>query len=171
MGEYSGKRLNVLVLCTGNSARSIMSEALFNHLAGDYIQAYSAGSHPTGRVNPFALRQLANLPSPMTPRSKSWDEFALPDAPSLDIVITVCGNAAQEICPHFSGSPLRVHWDLPDPASVEGAQEDIERAFAACFAVFQQRIAWLVGQLKSSVAPVTAQECANFMQQVLTVVE
>ncbi len=138
--EHVSPKYNILVLCTGNSARSIIGEALFNAVAGDYFNAYSAGSNPTGKVNPFAAEQIAILDTDIEIRSKSWDEFGGAAAPELDFVITVCGNAAQEICPCFVGSPKYIHWELPDPAAVTGTDEDIRAAFADCFNVLQSRI-------------------------------
>ncbi len=140
--------LRILVLCTGNSARSIMAEALFNHYGAGRIQAYSAGSHPVGRVNPFALEQVAalNLPG-FEPSSQSWREFTSVDAPTLDVVVTVCGNAACETCPDFLGAPERVHWGLPDPAAVKGEDGIKRAAFAACFTLFERRIQGVMAQL------------------------
>lgn len=141
--------LKILVLCTGNSARSVMAEGLFNGLANRYFQAFSAGSHPSGRVNPFALEQIASLDLAYEPRSKSWNEFAQKNADAMDIVLTVCGNAAQEICPHFVGSPMRIHWGLPDPAAVTGSDDTIRRAFHACYQVFEWRIQRLLAELQA----------------------
>ncbi len=132
--------IKILVLCTGNSARSVMAEALFNQCTAGLFSAYSAGSHPSGKVNPFACEQIAPLHIDYQPRSKSWDEFAQPDAVELDAVLTVCGNAAQEICPNFVGAPQHVHWGLPDPAGITGSGENIRRAFHACYSVFAWRI-------------------------------
>ncbi len=135
------KIFNVLILCTGNSARSIMAEALFNTIGGGKFKAYSAGSFPSGKVNPFAIEQVQvtgydtkNL------RSKSWDEFAKPDAPQMDFVITVCDNAANEICPVWSGSPITAHWGFEDPAAVEGTDEEIKAAFRKIFHQIRTRI-------------------------------
>ncbi|PCI46276.1 MAG: phosphotyrosine protein phosphatase [Alphaproteobacteria bacterium] len=139
------QKFSVLILCTGNSARSIMAEALFNSEAGDFFRAYSAGSQPTGKVNPFAVAQIGD--PDFEPRSKSWDEFHGEGVPHLDFVITVCDSAAAESCPVFLGGPLRIHWGLPDPAAVTGSDEDIRAAFAHCFKTLQSRIRRLTGQL------------------------
>lgn len=132
---------NVLFLCTGNSARSILAEAILNHRAGDKFTAFSAGTHPTGTVRREALRQLelAGI-STAGLRSKSWDEFGAPGAPTMHFVFTVCDNAANETCPLWAGQPLTAHWGIPDPAAVEGTAEQIERAFRAAFAVLDRRI-------------------------------
>jgi arsenate reductase len=129
------KPYNVLFLCTGNSARSIMAEAIMNQKGRPNFAAYSAGSHPAGSVRPEALLQLesAHLPTSGL-RSKAWDEFSRPDAPKLDFVFTVCDNAANEVCPIWPGQPMTAHWGVPDPAAVRGPQEQVERAFRdACF--------------------------------------
>jgi len=132
---------NALFLCTGNSARSIMAEAILNRKGKPNFTAYSAGSFPTGRVNPFALKQLetAKLPTSNL-RSKSWDEFAKPGAPPMDFVFTVCDNAAREVCPVWPGQPITAHWGVPDPAAVAGSPEQIGRAFLDAFVVLDRRI-------------------------------
>src|SRR5713226_4937602 len=134
-------RYNVLFLCTGNSARSIMAEAIMNHKGRPNFTAYSAGSHPSRAVRPEAIKQLtsARLPTDGL-RSKSWDEFAKSDAPKLDFVFTVCDNAAKEVCPLWPGQPTTAHWGVPDPAAVQGTQEDIQRAFRDAFFTLQRRI-------------------------------
>jgi arsenate reductase (thioredoxin) len=132
---------NVLFLCTGNSARSIFGEAILNYKGRPNFTAYSAGSHPSGFIHPQALRQLelARL-SAAGLRSKSWDEFAKPDAPKMDFVFTVCDNAAREPCPVWPGQPMTAHWGVPDPAAEHGTPEQIERAFREAFNVLQRRI-------------------------------
>jgi arsenate reductase (thioredoxin) len=133
---------NVLFLCTGNSARSVMAEAIMNHKGAPRFRAYSAGSHPAGKVRPEALRliEAAGLSSKEA-RSKSWDEFSAPGAPPLDFVFTVCDNAAKEVCPIWPGQPMTAHWGVPDPAAVQGATEEIERAFRDAFSILDRRIA------------------------------
>ncbi len=134
-------RYNVQFLCTGNTARSNMAEAIMNRKGAPAFTAYSAGSYPTGRVHPEAIRQIerAHL-STEGLRSKSWDEFSGPNAPVLDLVFTVCDNAAKEICPVWPGQPMTAHWGIPDPASVTGTQEEIERAFRDAFSTLDRRI-------------------------------
>ncbi len=134
-------RYNVLFLCTGNSARSIMAEAIMNRKGRPTFAAHSAGSHPSGAVRPEALRQLAlaHLPTEGL-RSKSWDEFAKPGAPQMQFVFTVCDNAAKEICPIWPGQPMTAHWGVPDPAAVEGTPEQIEKAFRDAFMILDRRI-------------------------------
>ena len=135
------KHHNVLFLCTGNSARSIMAEAIMNQKGRPYFTAYSAGSHPSGAVRPEALKQLeaAHL-STAGLRSKSWHEFEHSDAPKLDFVFTVCDNAANEVCPVWPGQPMTAHWGVPDPAAVRGSKEEIERAFRDAFFLLDRRI-------------------------------
>jgi protein-tyrosine-phosphatase len=132
---------NVLFLCTGNSARSIMAEALLNRLGKGRFQAFSAGSRPTGRVHPTALATLAqnHLPT-QEARSKSWDEFAATDAPPMHFVFTVCDNAAQEVCPIWPGQPMTAHWGIADPAAVDGTDQEKERAFQLAFRELSARI-------------------------------
>ena len=132
---------NVLFLCTGNSARSVMAERLMEHWGKGRFRAYSAGSHPTGNVNPLAIRMLAkaNLPTDGL-RSKAWDEFAAPGAPSLDFVITVCDQAAGEVCPVWPGKPVTAHWGVPDPAAVSGSEEQQLQAFREAFRLLEYRI-------------------------------
>jgi arsenate reductase len=132
---------NVLFLCTGNSARSIMAEAILNLKGRPTFTAYSAGSHPTGTTRPEALRQLERAHIPVKGlRSKSWDEFSKPGAPKLDFVFTVCDNAAKEVCPIWPGQPLTAHWGVRDPAAVHGSEADIERAFRDAFFLLDRRI-------------------------------
>jgi arsenate reductase len=134
-------RYNVLFLCTGNSARSIMAEAIMNRKGAPNFTAYSAGSHPSGTVRREAIQhiELAGL-SAASLRSKSWDEFAKPDAPPLHFVFTVCDKAANEVCPLWPGQPMTAHWGIPDPAAVKGTPAEIERAFATAFAALDRRI-------------------------------
>jgi arsenate reductase len=135
------KRYNVLFLCTGNSARSILAEAILNYKGRPNFVAHSAGSHPSGAVRPEALWQieLAHL-STAGLRSKSWDEFAKPDAPKMDFVFTVCDNAAKEVCPLWPGQPMTAHWGVPDPAAVTGTTVEIGRAFRDAFTILDRRI-------------------------------
>ena len=132
---------NVLFLCTGNSARSIMAEAIMNQKGQPHFTAYSAGSQPMGAVRPEALRQLetAHLAT-LGLRSKSWDEFAVSGAPRLDFVFTVCDNAANEVCPVWPGQPMTAHWGIPDPAAVRGTSEQVEKAFREAFFLLERRI-------------------------------
>jgi arsenate reductase len=132
---------NVLFLCTGNSARSIMAEAIMNQRGRPDFTAYSAGSHPSGAVRPEALRELNAAKLPTTGlRSKSWEEFATPDAPRLDFVFTVCDNAANEVCPVWPGQPMTAHWGIPDPAAVKGTDEQVLKAFREAFFLLERRI-------------------------------
>jgi arsenate reductase len=136
------KHYNVLFLCTGNSARSILAEAILNRKHRPNFTAYSAGSHPTGVVRPEAFKQLeAAGISTEGLRSKSWDEFAQPGAPEMHFVFTVCDNAAQEMCPFWPGQPMTAHWGVPDPAAVKGTAEEIDRAFRSAFTALERRIA------------------------------
>jgi arsenate reductase len=132
---------NVLFLCTGNSARSIMAEAILNRKAGSAFTAFSAGSHPSGTVRPEALKQLELSEIPTAGlRSKSWDEFSAHDAPHMNFVFTVCDNAANEACPYWPGQPMSAHWGIPDPAAVKGTPQEIERAFRDAFSILDRRI-------------------------------
>jgi arsenate reductase len=132
---------NVLFLCTGNSARSIMAEAIMNYKGRPNFTAYSAGSNPSGLVRPeaTALLESAHLPTDGL-RSKSWDEFAKPDAPKLDFVFTVCDNAAKEVCPIWPGQPMTAHWGVADPAAVRGTAEEVKRAYRDAFVTLERRI-------------------------------
>src|SRR6516164_1408651 len=134
-------RYNVLFLCTGNSARSIMAEAILNFKGRPNFTAYSAGSRPSGSVRPEALSQLASARVPAWgARGKPWEEFSQPDSPKLDFVITVCDNAAKEVCPVWPGQPISAHWGVPDPASVQGTPEEGERAYRDAFFMLERRI-------------------------------
>ena len=134
-------RYNVLFLCTGNSARSILAEAIMNKKGFPTFTAYSAGSHPKGAVHAAALRQLEIAKLPVTGlRSKSWEEFATPGAPTLNFVFTVCDNAANEVCPVWPGQPMTAHWGIPDPAAVEGTPQQIEKAFLDGYMTLDRRI-------------------------------
>lgn len=133
--------MNVLFICTGNSARSIIAESLLNHLGAGKFSAYSGGSHPAGSVNPLAMELLRRNRFPCTNlRSKSWDEFAQAGAPHMDFVLTVCDKAAGEACPIWPGQPLSAHWGVEDPSAVQGTPEQIERAFTDVLLVLQRRI-------------------------------
>lgn len=137
--------MNVLFICTANSARSIMAESLLNQLGEGRFRAYSAGSHPAGAVNPKALELLERHRFRVGDlRSKNWDEFAKPDAPKMDFVLTVCDKAAGEVCPIWPGQPMSAHWGVEDPAAVEGTPAEVEKAFSTAFMVLQRRIALLL---------------------------
>jgi arsenate reductase (thioredoxin) len=132
---------NVLFLCTGNSARSILAEVMMNAMGAPRFKAYSAGSQPNGRVNPFAIELLQKNRLPVDGlRSKSWDEFAAPGAPGLDFVFTVCDNAAGEVCPLWPGQPITAHWGVEDPAAVDGSDEDKRKAFFHAYNRLRNRI-------------------------------
>jgi arsenate reductase len=140
-GEPPARPYNVLFLCTGNSARSIIAEAILNRVGAGRFHAYSAGSHPKGAVNPHALSLLKRLDHDVTQlRSKPWDEFAQPQAPKLDFVITVCDTAAGELCPVWPGQPMTAHWGLPDPAAVKGPEVEVALAFAETYRMLDNRI-------------------------------
>jgi len=136
---------NVLFLCTHNSARSVLAESCMNARGGGRFRAFSAGSHPSGRVNPIAIELLreAGLPTE-TLRSKNWDEFARPDAPPLDFVITVCDDAAGEVCPVWPGQPTTAHWGVADPSAVQGSDDDRRRAFRVAWSILARRIDLLI---------------------------
>ena len=144
------RKYNVLFLCTGNSARSIIAEAILARVGRDRFHAYSAGSHPKGQIHPEALALLKRLDHPTEGlRSKPWDEFARPDSPKLDFVITVCDSAAGEVCPVWPGQPMSAHWSMPDPASVEGSHAEIALAFADTSRMLNNRIS-AIANLKMS---------------------
>jgi arsenate reductase (thioredoxin) len=140
-GIMTPPRYNVLFLCTGNSARSIMAEAILRHKGNGAFASYSAGSHPSGAVRPEALHQIeaAGL-STEGLRSKSWDEFAAPGAPPIDFIFTVCDNAAHEVCPLWPGRPLTAHWGIPDPAAIQGTPNEVARGFRDAFSILDRRI-------------------------------
>ena len=155
----SNKIFNVLFVCTGNSARSIIAEALLNSLGRGQFKAHSAGSHPTGIVNPIALETLERLRIPADgSRSKSWDEFSASGAPELDFVFTVCDKAAGEMCPAWPGQPMTAHWGVPDPAAVEGSEEDKYRAFGEVATVLKRRIELLLSLPLSSLDKLSLQK-------------
>src|SRR5215467_14263576 len=132
---------NVLFLCTGNSSRSILAEAILNNRGKPRFLGFSAGSRPAGYVNTYTMKQLESVGLPTTGlRSKSWDEFARPDAPQMDFVFTVCDNAANEVCPIWPGHPITGHWSVPDPAAITGTAKEVERAFREVFFILERRI-------------------------------
>ena len=149
---------NVLFLCTGNSARSIMAEAILNFKGRPTFRAFSAGSHPAGAVRPEALREIerAHLFASGL-RSKSWDEFAQPGAPQMDFVFTVCDNAANEVCPVWPGQPMTAHWGIPDPAAVTGSPDELERAFREAFMMLDRRISLFLALPISSLSNLAIQ--------------
>jgi len=150
---------NVLFLCTGNSARSIMAETILNFKGRPTFTAHSAGSNPSGMVRPGAIRQLelAHLPTAGL-RSKSWDEFAKPGAPQMDFVFTVCDNAANEVCPVWPGQPMTAHWGIPDPAAVTGTRDEIERAYRDAFFMLDRRIGLLLSLPLASLSKLAIQQ-------------
>jgi arsenate reductase (thioredoxin) len=150
---------NVLFLCTGNSARSIMAEAILKHRGKGVFTAYSAGSHPSGIVRPEALHQIeaAGL-SAEGLRSKSWDEFSAPDSPHMNFIFTVCDNAANEVCPIWLGHPMTAHWGIPDPAAVQGTPEEKARAFCDAFTVLDRRIGLFLSLPLSTLESLAAQK-------------
>jgi arsenate reductase len=152
----------VLFICTGNSARSILAEALMNQLGGERFHAVSAGSHPRGELHPLALRTLAHLGVPTAGlRSKSWNEFAGPGAATLDFAITVCDNAAGEVCPVWPGQPMTAHWGLPDPGHVEGGEEQQFRAFLDTAVALKRRIELLLALPVSSLDRMSLQSAVR----------
>jgi arsenate reductase (thioredoxin) len=151
--------LNVLFLCTGNSARSIMAEAILNRLGAGKFRAYSAGSHPNGKVNPLALNLLRKMNYDASQlRSKSWDEFEAASAPKLDFVFTVCDDAAAEACPVWPGQPMSAHWGLPDPAKAKGTEAEKAFAFDDCYRMLNQRIGIFVNLPLSSLSKLSLQK-------------
>lgn len=153
---------NVLFLCTGNSARSILAEAILNRAGADKFKAYSAGSHPNGAVNPLALQLLKTMHYPTDDfRSKSWDEFAEADAPRMDFVFTVCGDAADEVCPLWPGHPMTAHWGVSDPARVEGSDAAKGVAFANTYRMLNGRITAFISLPLASLSNLSLQKRLN----------
>jgi arsenate reductase (thioredoxin) len=158
----SDKPFNVLFLCTGNSARSIIAESLLNQWGRGRFVGYSAGSFPKGQVHPLALELLSNIKVPTAGlRSKSWDEFATPDAPQLDFVFTVCDNAANEVCPIWPGQPMTAHWGIADPAAVKGSEKERRAAFRTAFSELDSRIKIFVSLPIHSLDRIKLQERIN----------
>ncbi len=150
---------NVLFLCTGSSARSIMAEAILRHKGAPNFTAYSAGSFPSGKVRPEALRQIAESGlSSEGFRSKSWDEFSQPDSPPIHFIFTVCDNAANEVCPIWPGHPVTAHWGIPDPAAVEGTPEEIARAFDDAYVTLDRRISLFLALPLATLAGMSLQQ-------------
>ncbi len=159
-------RYNVLFLCTGNSARSILAEAILNAKGRPLFTAYSAGSHPSGVVRPEALKLIAQAHlSTEGLRSKSWEEFAKPESPKMNFVFTVCDNAAQEMCPVWPGQPMTAHWGVPDPAVVKGTDEQIERAFREAYMILERRISLFLCLPISSLDKLAIQKEINHIGQ------
>jgi arsenate reductase len=152
------KPLNILILCTGNSARSIMAEALINKYGGKRFKAYSAGSQPVGKVNPVAIALLDSYGHPMDHlRSKSWDEFTLPDAPAIDAVITVCNNAAGEVCPVWPGNPANAHWGMEDPAALKGPFHEKMSFFEKVYRELERHIEQMIALPPDKLTPAQLQ--------------
>ncbi len=160
------ERYSVLFLCTGNSARSIMAEAILNGKGKPFFTAYSAGSHPSGVVRPEALKliEMAHLPT-RDLRSKSWEEFAKPEAPKMDFVLTVCDNAAKEMCPVWPGQPMTAHWGVPDPAAVQGTREQVERGFREAYMILERRISLFLSLPLASLDKLAIQKEINRIGQ------
>jgi arsenate reductase len=164
--------INVLVLCTGNSARSILGEALFNHLGKGRVRAFSAGSKPSGTVNPVALETLEKhgVPLPVDARSKSWDEFAVPGAPKIDYIFTVCASAAGETCPIWPGHPTTAHWGIADPAHVEPL-EARRAAFERAYASLERRIKGFLALDLAALSPKDVAAAAKMIHEAVNSVE
>src|SRR4051794_19716653 len=170
-----GRPLNVLFLCTGNSARSIIAEAIMNRIGGGKFKAYSAGSMPKGHVHLKAIELLNRLNYDTSGlRSKSWEEFATPGAPKLDFVFTVCDNAANEVCPIWPGQPMTAHWGILDPAAVKGTEDEVRKAFREAFFLLERRISLLLSlpiatmdrlALKKELDEIGRQESARALQK------
>ncbi len=159
MAGETSRTFNVLFLCTGNSARSIMAEAILNREGRGHFKAYSAGSYPKGKVHPYAIELLRNLNFPTEGfRSKSWDEFAEPGAPELDFVFTVCDDAAKEVCPVWPGQPMTAHWGVPDPAKIEGSEAVKREGFAEAFRMLFNRISVFVSLPLASIDRLSLQK-------------
>jgi arsenate reductase len=153
------KTWNILFICTGNSARSILAEGLLNELGKGRFKAYSAGSHPKGAVHPLALRELQNLRIPTDGfRSKGWEEFAAPDAPQMDFVFTVCDQAAGEVCPVWPGQPMTAHWGMPDPAAVEGTDDAKAKAFKDTAITLKRRLELMMALPMASLSRLAIQK-------------
>ena len=154
----SDKTYNVLFICTGNSARSVLAEGLMNSLGSGRFEAYSAGSHPTGKVNTLALETLASLGIPTDSfRSKNWDEFAAAEAPVMDFVFTVCDKAAGEVCPVWPGQPMTAHWGVPDPAAVEGTDVAKLQAFKDAAVTLKRRVELMLSLPLTKLEPLAIQ--------------
>lgn len=149
---------NVLFLCTGNSARSVMAESLLNVLGNGHFKAFSAGSFPSGRVQPMAEELARGIGYQEPLRSKSWDEFAQPDSPSIHMIITVCDNAAGEVCPIWPGQPVTAHWGVPDPVAVQGSDEERRKAFHSAWMMLKHRIDLLLALPLDKLDRVTIQQ-------------